>query len=272
MTTTPGASEPSSGDEVKLTGGERTAVTRRGDVVLRPAAPWSAATTALLEHLRDVGFPGAPHPVGSGLSADGREAVTFVPGSIVHPHTWSDEAVTAVGALLRRLHDAVATFTPPPRAQWQPWFGRTLGEGPRAISHCDTGPWNIIARNGLPVALIDWEFAGPVDLLVELAQAAWLNAHLMGDRVAQIQGSGTLADRACQLRLLVDGYGLPHARREHLLELMVEVAVSDAKNQADEAGVTPAGTEVAPLWAMTWRIDSAEWMLRHRRTLVNALR
>jgi aminoglycoside phosphotransferase (APT) family kinase protein len=49
-------------------------------------------------------------------------------------------------------------------------------------------PWNIVARDGMPVALIDWEFAGPVDPLVELAQAAWLNAKLHDDLVAQIAG------------------------------------------------------------------------------------
>ena len=263
--------QPSVEDEVVLTGGGRSTVTRRGDVVLRPAAQWSASTTALLVHLRKTGFSGSPHPVGSGFSTDGREALTFIPGDVVHPRPWSDQAVRAVGELLRRLHQAVADFTPPPEAVWQPWFGRTLGQGPRIISHCDTGPWNLLARDGLPVALIDWEFAGPVDPLVELAQAAWLNAQLTGERVAQLQGSGPVADRARQLRLLLDGYGLPRARRGPLLELMVEVAVTDAKTQADEAQVGPTSTDVTPLWAMTWRIDSAEWMLRHRRTLINAV-
>ena len=79
------------------------------------------------------------------------------------------------------------------------------------------------------------------------------------------------AESARQLRLLVDGYGLPRGQRAGLLELMVEVAVADAKTQADEAGVSPGSTDPTPLWAMTWRIDSAEWMLRHRRVLRNAL-
>ena len=262
-------------DEVVLTGGGRSTVTRRGDVVLRPAAPWSPCTTALLHHLHAAGFEAAPRPVGTGFAPDGREAVHFVPGEVVHPRPWSDEAITAVGVLLRRLHTAVTGFTPPPGARCQPWFGRTLGQGPRIISHCDTGAWNIIARHGMPVALIDWETAGPVDPLVELAQAGWLNAQLMGERVTEAQQLGTVGDRARQLRLLVDGYGLPRARREELFELMVQVAVADAKAQADEAGVTagvgPGSTDPAPLWAMTWRIESAEWMLRQRRTLINAL-
>jgi hypothetical protein len=258
-------------DEVALTGGGRTQVWRRGDVVLRPATPWSGSVNALLQHLSLVGFDGSPRPVGSGVAADGREAVTFIPGTFVHPRPWSDDGVAAVGALLRRLHEAVATFVPPADAVWKPWYGRALGDAPRIIGHCDTGAWNIVARDGVPTALIDWETAGPVDPLVELAQASWLNAQLMGDAVTEAVGLGTTADRARQLRLLVDAYGLPRAERERLLELMVHVAVTDAKVQADEGRVTPTSTDPTPLWAMAWRIASAEWMLRHRRTLLNAL-
>jgi len=27
--------------------------------------------------------------------------------------------------------------------------------------HGDVGPWNIVARDGIPIAFVDWEFAGP---------------------------------------------------------------------------------------------------------------
>ena len=258
-------------DETVLTGGGRSTVTRRGDVVLRPARPWSRTVAALLRHLADVGFEGSPRLVGDGFAADGREAVEFVPGGFVHPHAWSDEGTTAVGELLRRLHDATATFVPPHDAEWQPWFGRGLGRAPRVVGHCDTGPWNLVARDGLPVALIDWETAGPVDPLVELAQAAWLNAHLVGDQVAELNGLGSVEDRARRLRLLVDGYGLPRADRERLLDHVVAVIVADAHTQAVEGAVTPTSTDPTPLWAMAWRTASADWVLRHRRPLLAAL-
>jgi hypothetical protein len=257
--------------ETVLTGGGRSMVSRRGDVVLRPARPWSRSVAALLRHLEDVGFDGSPRLVGSGVAADGRDAVAFVPGGFVHPHAWSDEGTAAVGGLLRRLHAGTESFVAPEDADWQPWFGRDLGDEPRTIGHCDTGPWNIVARNGLPVALIDWETAGPVDPLVELAQAAWLNAHLVGDQVADLHGLGSVADRARRLRLLVDGYGLPRAQREVLLDRVVEVAVADAHVQAVEGGVTPTSIDPTPLWAVAWRTASADWVLRHRRTLSAAL-
>lgn len=86
----------------------------------------------------------------------------------------------ALGRMLKELHQATASFVPPADAVWRPWFGRRLGQ-PSIIGHCDTGAWNIIARDGMPMALIDWEEAGPVDPLVELAQACWLNALLFDD-------------------------------------------------------------------------------------------
>ena len=50
-------------------------VYRRGDVVIRDAAPWTPAVHALLRHLEDAGFAAAPRLVGSGLDTDGREVL-----------------------------------------------------------------------------------------------------------------------------------------------------------------------------------------------------
>ena len=58
-----------------------------------------------------------------------------------------------------------------------------------------------MARDGVPVALIDWEFAGPVDPLVELAQLCWLSAKLHDDIVAELEGLPPLAERARQLAI-----------------------------------------------------------------------
>jgi thiamine kinase-like enzyme len=64
------------------------------------------------------------------------------------------------------LHRATRSFRPPADAVWFPWHGRELGGSPvKVIGHCDVAPWNIVAWDGLPVALIDWETAGPVDPL-----------------------------------------------------------------------------------------------------------
>ena len=66
-------------------------------------------------------------------------------------------------------------------------------------------PWNLLARDDAGMALIDWETAGPVDPLVELAQACWLNAQLHDDDVAAVNGLAAPAERAGHARLIADG-------------------------------------------------------------------
>ena len=73
-----------------------SAASRRADVVLRTAGPWSPAVLALLRHFAEVGFDGAPRPVGTGVAEDGREAITYLPGSSPHPQAWADDALPAV--------------------------------------------------------------------------------------------------------------------------------------------------------------------------------
>ena len=146
----------------------------------------------------DTCRPRPPHPpgerrfhrqsrvVGNGYDGHGREVLTYIPGDFVHPHAWSDEGIWHVGRLLRDLHDATAGFQPPPDAVWHPWPFHS--DAPDAIiSHRDTGPWNIVARDGLPVAFIDWPTAGPTDRLDEIAATAWLNAQLHDDDIAERQ-------------------------------------------------------------------------------------
>jgi Ser/Thr protein kinase RdoA (MazF antagonist) len=189
----------SADDTVLLQGGGRSVVHRRGNVVIRDAGPWTPAVHALLRHLEDVGFAAAPRLVGSGLDTDGREVLTFIDGEFTDQGPWSLDGAAAVGSLLRDLHQATRSFCPPPDAVWFPWHGRDLGGPVKIIGHCDVAPWNIVAREGLPVALIDWETAGPVDPRVELAQLAWLNAKLYDDIVARREHLPPLPDRARQL-------------------------------------------------------------------------
>jgi Phosphotransferase enzyme family len=260
------------GDPVPLEGGGRSVVHRDGDVVLRNAGPWTPAVHALLRHLEDVGFPAAPRLVGSGMDHRGREMLTFIDGEFTQPGPWSLGGATALGSLLRDLHQAASSFRPPPDAVWFPWHGRHLGGPAKVIGHCDAAPWNIVARHGLPVALIDWETAGPVDPIVELAQMCWLNAKLHDDIVAELEHLPPLADRARQLAAIVDAYGLSARQRRDFVDRLIEFAICDTAWEADDAAITPeTNTHPIALWAMAWRARSAAWMIRHRRTLETAL-
>src|SRR4029077_15938152 len=110
------------------------------------------------------------------------------------------------------------------------------------------------ARDGLPVGLIDWETAGPVDPLVELAQLCWLNAKLHDDMVAELERLPPVEERARQLAAIVDSYGLTARERAGFVTTLIEFANTDAPAEADDAGVTPEMTShPVACWAMAWR-------------------
>jgi len=242
-----------------------------GGVVVKPVGPWTPSVRALLRHLEEQGFDGAPRVAGDG--------VTFVPGESPHPHAWPDHALPAVGALLRGLHDATASFTPPPDAVWQPSWLRDLGGDDPVYGHGDTGPWNIVGNPDAytDCAFIDWEFAGPVDRLWELAQTVWLNAQLMDDDVAERQGLPDAATRAGHARAIVDGYRLAAARRDDLVDRLADVAAHAARHEAMAHAVMPESTAAVDgegypvLWGIAWRARSASWIARHRRLLRGAI-
>ena len=262
--------------EDRLLGGWQTDVHLSGEVVYRSPGPQSATVLALLRHLESAGFEAAPRVVGTGFAPDGRETLRYIEGRSPQPAAWSDEALVQIGGLLRGLHRATATFRVD-GAVWRPWFARSLPGDDPVIGHGDLGPWNVLARGGLPVAFIDWDNAGPVDAMWELAQVAWLNVQLHDDDVAERNGLPSPARRAAQLRLLVDAYGLDSGRRGSFVDRIAEFAVHAARQEAVDAQVTPkSGVAIAEdgfpvLWAITWRTRSASWILRNRQLLSKAL-
>ena len=250
---------------------------RRGETVLRRSGSWSPGVLSLLHHYETAGLRGVPRVVGSGFSPDGRETVTYLPGTSAHPRAWPDAALPAIGDLLRRVHEAGQNFAPAEPPRWRPWFGRQLIGSRPVLGHCDTGPWNIVAETD-QFSLIDWEFAGPVDAIWELAQACWLNAQLHDDDVAEANGLPSAEVRTAQVGLLLDGYQLSRAGRVGFVDKLIEFAVRDARAEAVEHRVTADATAAANddgfpvLWAIAWRARSAAWMADHRSMLEQAIR
>lgn len=262
-------------------GGDSLETFVRDGVVSKPGGPWAPTVLALLHHLEEAGFVGAPRVVGDGLAPDGRMQVTWVPGNSPHPGPWPDDQVHRVGALLRDLHTVTAQFVPRAAALWKPWWLREVRPAGAAttvvIGHGDAAPWNLVGDDGGPQAFVDWEYAGPIDALTELAYSTWLNAQLHDDDIAERQGLGDAVTRAEQARAILEGYELPTAQRSQLVDRMIEVAVHGAHAEAVSGRVTPASTEAVDadgypvLWAVAWRVRSASWMLRHRPLLLATL-
>lgn len=175
-------------DETPLEGGRVTpGVVRVGDTVRRPLSANSPFVHRLLEHLEEVGFEAAPRFVG--IDEQGRGMLTFVDGDVptsCEEIVWRDEQLDAAGRLLRRFHAATA-LSP-------------LRDTREVVCHGDFGPWNLVWRDDLPVAVIDFDNAAPGDALDDLGYAAWkhLNLGLLDLPVSE---------QRRRLEILVSSYG-----------------------------------------------------------------
>ena len=161
-------------DEVPL-GGNLSAAVRVGNTVHRRAGSWTPSVHALLAHLQRVGFDAAPQPLG--MDEQGRAILSFIPGD-VHmgwpdplPQWMFEDEVTLIAAakLMRRYHDSLERFVPPPAARW-----RIVAPGSHdVICHNDWSPSNALFRGRTPVAMLDWDSAGPGSRAWDVASAAY---------------------------------------------------------------------------------------------------
>jgi hypothetical protein len=221
--------------EEPLTGGIANAgqVVRAGPHVLRPSSPHSASIHAFLRAVRDAGFAGAPTPVG--IDEDGRERLVFVEGDVpVPPYpAWSqaDAALASVARLLRGLHDASRGFDP----RGHTWdAGLADPAGGTLVCHNDVCPENVVFRDGVAVALLDFEFAAPGRPVYDLAHLARLCVPIE-DEFDQARLGWLPADRPARLRVVADAYGLDRAGRADL-----RTAMDDAVARIESA---TGGTE-----------------------------
>ncbi|HEY5437658.1 MAG TPA: phosphotransferase [Acidimicrobiales bacterium] len=120
----------------------------------------------------------------------------YIEGESPQPLAWSNDATYEIGELLHKLHTVTLEWTPPADSYWRPWFVREMVGQRSVIGHGDLGPWNILAKDGRPVAFIDWDNAGPLDPVWELAHVAWQNAQLYDDDVAEMNDLPDAAQRA----------------------------------------------------------------------------
>lgn len=199
--------------EVPLHGGNanRNLVTRVGDTVRRPLRPTSAATQALLEHLEAAGFTGAPRFLG--VDTLGREVLTYIPGDVPLPPypDWAltEEALVSVAHLLDVLLTAVADFDPGAYS-----WARDVPEAFRThlVTHNDPKPENFVFRDGVAVALLDFDLAAPGSRVWEAATAARHWVPLRHEDDIHDRRRGRMADR---LRLFLDNFRLDEPERVH---------------------------------------------------------
>lgn len=191
--------------EEVLTGGNvADRVVRVGGTVRKPALLQTSGVEAVLEHLAEMQFDGAPRTYGR--DGQGRHVVEYIPGELAHaqPPSTLDELLR-VGRLIRELHDAMESFVPPSDVTWDVVVPDPAGGD--LICHNDLAPWNLV-RNAERWVFIDWDNAGPSSRLWDLGYAA--TAFL------PFVAGGDVEDDGRRLRALVDGYGLDLEQRREL--------------------------------------------------------
>jgi Phosphotransferase enzyme family len=245
----------------------RGLVIRAGARVHRPVAPSRAATHALLAHLAEVGFDGAPRVLATDATT---ETLTYIDGWAAVPplrgDALTDRALVSVAELLRRYHQAVASFDP---AAYQ-WPRRIPARfTTRLVSHNDVHPANLIFRGGSAIALIDFDLAGPGSATWDLASAARHWAPLYDERDIADSRQGQALRR---FRLLLDAYGLPRAQRLEVAEAILP------NHDWGCAIITDAAALGHPGFTDCWNsigdvmIRARAWCVSHRGDLLASAR
>ncbi len=191
-----------------LAGGNASGtVVRVGETVRKS---WSDATPSVGAFVAALRAEGVDAPEPRGRDERGRQVVEFVPGGLAidGPRLTADE-FRRVGSMIRRIHDASASYVPAADAVW-----RTAIPAPGAelICHNDLAPWNLVI--GDRWVFIDWDAAAPSTRLWDLAYAA--QAFALSDFELAPEAA------ARDLAALIGGYEADRATRVALPKAMEE--------------------------------------------------
>jgi Phosphotransferase enzyme family len=246
-------------------------VVRVGATVRRPIRGSSDAVQALLVHLERIGFDAAPRFLG--IDDQGREILTYIDGDVplppYPPWAMTDRAIGGLGRLLRRYHDASASFDASGITGWSTDWSDP-GGGP-LVCHNDLFPENVVFRDGLPVALIDFGEASPGHPTWDLAIAAevWAPLSAPAGRLGHQRG----LDAVRRVGLLARAYGVEPSRAQELVEALFE---QRAHSRAHIRAEIADGDEVLLDY---WRAHGGdaqaaaddEWLEGQRTALIGAI-
>lgn len=214
------------GDDVELLHGgvaHAGSVFRIGNTVERPANPNSATIHRFLGHLRSRGLTLAPEPLA--VTDDARELLVFVPGDVpVPPYpSWAqtDDALASIARLMRSMHDASLTFERGPHDTWSS-EGGDPSPGGGVIGHNDVCLENVVFRDGIAVALLDFDFAAPGRRSHDVGCFARMCVPIDDDFDCARLGFETPA-RPDRLRLVADSYGCSRRERSEIIECLDRV-------------------------------------------------
>lgn len=183
---------------------------------------------------------------------------------------------------MRSIHDAGVDFTARSCDAWQPFefrapaaaeFGQAIFPADVVIGHGDTGPWNVLVTSAGSVSLIDWEFAGPIVRLDEIAATCWLNLRFHDPDVDAVVPLTTLRDKVALLAAFLSAYGLSRDLWPEVVQGMIDYAIRDTAYEAIRLNVSSDArpADESTEWRLAWRSRSAAWMVRHRDEILYLL-
>jgi hypothetical protein len=267
MTSTPSL-PPEGGDRIRID----------GDVVHRPAHPWTPTVHAFLRHLRSEGLECVPEPLGI---ENGAETLRFLPGASGREGWFAQhslEGTTSAARLLRAIHDASVGWEPPAGARWaaQPVPGPH-----RVMCHGDPGPWNFVWEGTDAIGLIDWDFLHPAPRADDVAYALrWFAPVRSDEHALEWHHFPVVPDRAARIRTFLTAYGERPDRAGPDDEGPGEWGIRDwveaiaARIEATVATATALahqGVEPQRTWLeagdLDTELDDARWVRAHRHLL-----
>jgi aminoglycoside phosphotransferase (APT) family kinase protein len=132
---------------------------------------------------------------------------------------WSqtDAALASTASLLRRFHDATVGFVAPEGSTWSDELADTGAA--EVICHNDVCPENVVYRDGIAAALLDFEFAAPGRRAFDVASLARMCVPIEAPEDADRTGRRSL-DPVARLALVADAYDLDYSQRIELLDAL----------------------------------------------------
>lgn len=248
--------------------------------VSRDRREWSSTIHRLLLHLQDASIEGLPVPLQA--ESPDQDVVSFVEGESAVDVVLHRDQVESLGRLVRSIHDAGADFADPSADVWQQFefrtnapstFGAPTFLSEIVIGHGDTGPWNVLTSSARSVSLIDWEFAGPIVRLDEIAATCWLNLRFHDPDVDAVAPLTSLRDKVSLLAVFLQAYGLGRDLWSAVVQGMIDYAIRDTAYEAARLDVsaTTRPPDESTEWRLAWRSRSAAWMVRHRAEILALL-
>jgi thiamine kinase-like enzyme len=146
------------------------------------------------------------------------------------------KTLIAAATLLRRYHDSVEGFVPPSDARWR-FAAPTAHE---VICHNDWSPANALFRGHTPVAMLDWDSAGPGSRAWDVATSVYWWVPLKPRIVPP-----SLAAKASRFARFCDAYGAGISRPAVLDTLIEQLLVLADFVQAEADAGDPGYSKLA---------------------------